>query len=169
MQPRRGRQTRLYQEWGGVGESSRSVQERALEHWSAASKKDERSHMVKHQSMEHAEEPPQFIFKVISMHRTALNRQIKEAVRIRRRGGAASILNSKSEYNRCHIPRLVVEKEDEEVKKLRKELQNQDKEERSRQLEEEDNCWRAKKTRELEIQKVKRRRPSETDDDRRAW
>ena len=68
-----------------VGESSRSVQERALEHWGAAAKKDERSHMVKHQSMEHAEEPPQFIFKVISTHRTALNRQIKEAVRIRRR------------------------------------------------------------------------------------
>ena len=62
-----------------------------------------------------------------------------------------------------------MEREDEEVKRLRRELQNQNKEERSRQLEEENSCWRAKKTRELELQEVKRRRPSETDEDRRAW
>ena len=56
---------------------------------------------------------------LISYHRTALGRQIKEAVHIRRRGGAHGILNSKSEFNRCYIPRLVVEEEEEEVKTAR--------------------------------------------------
>ena len=58
----------------------------ASEHLGAARKGDERSHMVRHQKMEHPGEPPAFVFKVVSSHRTALNRQIKEAVRIRRRG-----------------------------------------------------------------------------------
>ena len=68
------------------------------------------------------------MFKVVSSHRTALNRQIREAVRIRRRGGAASILNSKSEFNRCQIPRLVVEIEDEEtrLRRLEEEKLEQD-------------------------------------------
>ena len=33
----------------------------------------------------------------------------KSAVRIRRRAQDATILNSKSEYNRCQLPRLMVE------------------------------------------------------------
>ena len=57
------------------------------------------------------------MFKVVATHRTGLNRQIKEAVRIMRRRAARMILNSKSEFNRCYIPRLVVEKEDAEAKK----------------------------------------------------
>ena len=36
--------------------------------------------------MVHGAEEPKFIFKMVSQHRSALNRQIKEAVRIRRRG-----------------------------------------------------------------------------------
>ena len=56
---------------------------------------------------------------MISYHKTALNTQIKEAVHIRRRGEATNILNSKSEFNRCQIPRLVVKKEDEETRELK--------------------------------------------------
>ena len=37
-----------------------------------------------------------------------------EAVRIRRRGGEGAILNSKAEFNRCHIPRLQLEEEEPE-------------------------------------------------------
>ena len=76
-----------------VGETSRSIEERAQEHWGAARRKDEKSHMHKHQQMEHKGEPPKFVFKMVSSHKTALSRQVKEAVRIRRRGGATSILN----------------------------------------------------------------------------
>ena len=75
--------------------------------------------VVKHQTMEHGGEPPEFHMRVVSYHRTALNRQVKEAVRIRRRGGASSILNSRAEYNRCHIPRLVLEEEEEQTTKER--------------------------------------------------
>ena len=52
--------------------------------------------------------------RVVKYCKTPLSRQIGEAVRIRRRGGEGSILNSKAEYSRCRIPRLVVELVDEE-------------------------------------------------------
>ena len=64
----------------------RSIQERAEEHWGAAKRGEEKSHIVRHQALEHVGEPPAFLFKVISNHKTALSRQIKEAVRICRRG-----------------------------------------------------------------------------------
>ena len=38
---------------------------------------------------------------ILNYHKSALSRQIKEAVRIRRRGGERRILNSKVEFNRC--------------------------------------------------------------------
>ena len=64
--------------------------------------------------MEHAGAAPQFVMRAVSYHKTALSRQIAEAVRIRRRGGQGAILNSKAEYNRCHIPRLQLEEEEQE-------------------------------------------------------
>ena len=112
-----------------VGETSRTIQERAVEHLSQARRGDQRSHMVRHQTLQHPGEPPSFQFKVVSSHRSALSRQIREAVRIRRRGGAGQILNSKGEFNRCHIPRLVVEEEDEEVRKRRMDRELREKQE----------------------------------------
>ena len=50
--------------------------------------------------------------RVIGTARTALERQTREAVRIRRRGREGSILNSKAEFNRCYIPRLKLEEQD---------------------------------------------------------
>ena len=47
-----------------------------------------------------------FLMRIKSKTRTALERQAKEAVRIRRREGEGAILNSKAEFNRFHIPRL---------------------------------------------------------------
>ena len=54
---------------------------------------------------------------MVSFHRSALSRQVKEAVRIRRRGGANQILNSKGEFNRSHIPRLTLENTEEQKKR----------------------------------------------------
>ena len=59
--------------------------------------------------MVHGGGAPSFIMRAVSFHKTALSRQVAEAVRIRRRGGEGAILNSKAEYNRCHIPRLQLE------------------------------------------------------------
>ena len=61
-----------------VGESSRSIQERAMDDWAAARRGDSDSQMRKHQDMEHPWEQPQFLFKVVSTHRTTLNRQIRD-------------------------------------------------------------------------------------------
>ena len=128
-----------------VGETSRSSQERAEEHWGAAKRKNIRSHIHKHQSVEHEGEESAFIFKVISHHRTALSRQVKEAVRIRRRGGSGNILNSKGEFNRCYIPRMTVEQEDEEVKKKRREMEETEKKELRKIMEEDEQEWERKK------------------------
>ena len=110
-----------------VGETSRSIQERSQEHWSSFRSKSNKSHIHVHQMLEHGGEPPNFIMRAVSYHKTALSRQVKEAVRIRRRGGAGAILNSKSEFNRCHIPRLQMEEEETEGAREREESEAADK------------------------------------------
>ena len=89
-----------------VGETSRSIQERGVEHWAGWRSQKATNHIHYHQTMEHRGEPPQFILKPVKWFRSALSRQLAEAVRIRRRGGEGAILNSRSEYNRCQISRL---------------------------------------------------------------
>ena len=60
------------------------------------------------------EEKPKFEVKIIKTFTSCMVRQIWEAIRIRRRlleqgRGEVRLLNSRSEYNRCSLPRLVVE------------------------------------------------------------
>ena len=98
-----------------VGESSRSIQERLLEHWRDWRQESKESHILKHQMLHHlGEKSPDFVARAVGYYRSALERQVAEAVKIRRRGGDTTILNSKAEFNRCKIPRLVVELVDEE-------------------------------------------------------
>ena len=65
----------------------------------------------------------EFVMRMVSRAKTALERQTKEAVRIRRRGGEGAILNSKAEFNRCYIPQLKLEEEElvEEMEQKEKE------------------------------------------------
>ena len=94
-----------------VGETARSVQERAKEHWDSYRSKEQDSHIMKHWVMHHnSEGEPKFIMKVVQFCRSALSRQVGEAVRIKNRG---MVLNSKSEYNRCSISRLSLDQEHE--------------------------------------------------------
>ena len=53
--------------------------------------------------------------KVVGSFRDPLSRQLSEAVRIDLRGGG--VLNSKTEYSRCRVPRLVVDMEEWKRKK----------------------------------------------------
>ena len=107
-----------------MGESSRSIMERSKEHWAGYVGAKEDNHILRHQQITHrGADPPKFVMRVVSHHRSALERQVSEAVRIRRRGGAGNILNSRAEFNRCHIPRLVVEEEDTDTKQKRKEVE----------------------------------------------
>ena len=71
------------------------------------------NHIVKHQNLVHPGEQPDFVMRVVSHPKSALERQLGEAVRIRRRGGEGAILNPRAEFNRCHVPRLRVEKREE--------------------------------------------------------
>lgn len=106
-----------------VGETSRTIQERLKEHWSAyqgGEKAKEGSHIHKHQQLHHDGQEPHFILRAVEFHRSALARQTGEAVRIQRRGGEGAVLNSKSEFNRSYIPRLKLVTE-EEIVELEKE------------------------------------------------
>ena len=50
----------------------------------------------------------QFRFRVVKRCKTALERQVREAVRIERRG---NVQNKKGMFNRCKLTRMVVDKE----------------------------------------------------------
>ena len=67
-------------------------------------------------------EPPPFHIKVVSSFKDSMTRQISELARIDLRGGG--VLNSKTEYSRCHLPRLTVDMDDWRTrkKKERREL-----------------------------------------------
>ena len=94
-----------------VGESARSLHERAAEHQRDYKAKKEDCHMIKHWLTSHQdlESPPNFRFRLIRSFPDALTRQVSEAVRIDLRGGG--ILNSKSEFSRCRLPRLIIDQE----------------------------------------------------------
>ena len=95
-----------------VGETSRSIHERAREHWDSFKSKDPKSHILKHHLIHNrADGEPEFLMKIVKFHRTALSRQVAEAVRIKRRG---QVLNSRTEYNRCSIQRLTLEQNSQE-------------------------------------------------------
>ena len=72
-----------------IGETSRSIYERSKEHWADWRRAKEGSHMRKHQEEAHGGANPKFCMRVVKSFRSALSRQIGEAVRIRRRGELA--------------------------------------------------------------------------------
>ena len=66
-----------------VGETSRTIYERSKEHWGAMRSRSEKSHMFKHQQLEHGGAEPEFVMRSKGYFRSALSRQIAEAVQIR--------------------------------------------------------------------------------------
>ena len=94
-----------------VGETSRSLYERGKEHWRAYVNKQEDSHINKHHLIHHQGGEPQFPLRPVRYSKTALTRQITEAVLIQR-WGEDLLLNSKAEFNRSKISRLTLGEED---------------------------------------------------------
>ena len=134
-----------------IGETSRSIMERTAEHWGAYKSKNKENHILKHQELQHGgAAPPKFIMRIVSKARTAQERQAKEAVRIRRRGGEGAILNSKAEFNRCLIPRLQLEEQN--VEQLERE-EKRELEEINRNLDENLVDWEQDKAEVRERQK----------------
>ena len=85
--------------------------ERVKEHLSNAKDLQKDSHIVKHWFLDHPQlqTQPRFKFKIIGRFKDCLSRQISEAVRLSLRPGS---LNSKGEYGRCTIPRLVIQEDE---------------------------------------------------------
>ena len=80
-----------------VGKTTRSVQE---DRDSFRSRKKD-SHIYKHWQLHHQSEgEPQFIMKAVQHHKSALNRQVSEAIRIRRRDSpsAAKVSSTDVQY-----------------------------------------------------------------------
>ena len=80
--------------------------------------------------------------RVVKTCRTVLNRQVSEAVRIGRREGDIGVLNSKTEYNQCHIARLRVEDETEK----REEYIRTEEEQLAEELDREQRSWEQGRT-----------------------
>ena len=112
--PSDGKVSRTISKHGGVyvGETARSLYERSGEHHQDATNIDDDSHMVKHWLQEHPQEAnlPEFRFRMVASFQDSLTRQVAESVRINMREGA--VLNSKTEYSRCKLPRLTVDVEE---------------------------------------------------------
>ena len=110
-----------------VGESSRSLYERSREHHRDMQDRSEDSHQVKHWILDHPDlsSPPKFRYKIVSGFKDALTRQVAESVRIERAG--PNILNSKSEFSRCRIPRLKIDMEGWKMKQDTKKNETRDK------------------------------------------
>ena len=93
-----------------IGETGRSAYERGVEHWRDFENCDENSHMMKHYLLRHKDlrkEDVKFAMRVRKKFRSALERQVGEAITIDRvRRSGQELLNSKSEYNRCSLPRI---------------------------------------------------------------
>ena len=79
-----------------VGETSRTLYERAKEHYASLKRLEDRSFMLKHWSTTHSDlnTPPEFKFKVMKKHSDALSRLVHEAVKIPK----FATLNSKAEW-----------------------------------------------------------------------
>ena len=95
-----------------TGTTSRSLHERGAEHLKAFKDGDnDKSVMLKHSLDKHGGHFVPFKMKVIKKHFSAFHRLVHEAVRIDRgsRDPNISSLNSKSEFGRGNLPRLVVE------------------------------------------------------------
>ena len=89
-----------------VGESGRSLHERAKEHWSDFESRSGDSHILKHWLNHHGGQgTPKFRIDGIKYCQDTPRRQVSEAVRIQYRG---QTLNSKSGFNRSGLSMLVL-------------------------------------------------------------
>ena len=107
-----------------IGESSRSIHERAVEHVRDAKTFSTKSHIVKHWMTSHPSlpSPPEMEFSVTGRFKDCLSRQISEALKIN--NSPDILLNSKGEYGHNSVSRLVVQ-EDAWVRRERDRLEEE--------------------------------------------
>ena len=108
-----------------IGETNRSAYERGIEHQQDVTGCKTSSHMLRHLLHQHEDEEPdwdkiKFGMTIIKSCRTAFERQILESVEIQKARDQL-IMNDKSEYNRCALPRLTTRLGEKELKRWREE------------------------------------------------
>ena len=131
-----------------VGETARSLKEKSKEHLDAFRTGSQTSHIRAHQDQCHGgSQDINFVFKIVGAPRSALSRQVGEAIRIRNRGGEGSILNAKGEYNRCTITRLTLGEEQEGEKTKPQKMDEGEGEQAYQWIENEGKNWILKKSR----------------------
>ena len=110
-----------------IGETSRSLHERAVEHVRDAVGFSPKSHIVKHWMLSHPDlpSPPKMEFSITARYKDCLSRQIGEALRISY--SKDIILNSKGEYMNNTVSRLTIEEDAWERKERSRLEEEQDK------------------------------------------
>ena len=86
-----------------IGESARNGYSRGREHLTSLAKKSEDSVLHRHIREEHSVNsnmPPKFKMTILSTHKTALDRQISEAVLI---GRTPNLMNKKNEWGHTKV------------------------------------------------------------------
>jgi hypothetical protein len=118
-----------------IGETSRSLHERALEHVKDAEAFSAKSHITKHWMNSHPSltSPPKMEFTISSMFRDCLSRQIGEALKIN--FSKDVLLNSKAEYLSNSVSRLTI-KEDAWEMRERTRLEEEQEELNKKRVEE---------------------------------
>ena len=107
-----------------IGETGKSAFERGNQHQSDKDQLKPNSHLLKHYIDKHENEDIngiEFGMKIRFKARSAFERQVMESVLIQQDLQRHNILNSKSEYNRCALPRLTTKIGDKEFTDWRKE------------------------------------------------
>ena len=139
-----------------IGETHRTAYERGKEHIRDLKDFDEGSHLLKHYLKKHRNikiEDMKIGMKVRAQYRTVLERQVGEATSIlidQRKG--IDLLNSKSEFNRCTLPRLVSGNPREILKNAKND------EEEEKEIEAEIREMKRKKQKEKKKEKEKKRK-----------
>ena len=86
--------------------------------------------MLKHILDKHAGKQPgdiKFHMRVIKLHKSAYERQVHESVMIQASSRVQHILNSRSEYNRCALPRLETKLGERETREKKLEVEEEEK------------------------------------------
>ena len=101
-----------------IVESSRSLAERTKEYVCGLKKGEETNFLLRHWALVHLqrEEPPEIHFRVIKVHKDAMTRAIREAVKIENEGN----MNAKNEWrliSRCKLKVEVRKWEQERIDK----------------------------------------------------
>ena len=113
-----------------IGETSRSAFERGWEHLNDLAQLRTSSHMLKHIEGVHPDQDMsdiKFGMEVIKYTHTSFDRQVRESVLIQEERNHHSLLNSRTEYNRCSLPRLCTQIGESEYKKHGDELESEKK------------------------------------------